>query len=273
MIIARDPQLTPSVPTNGLDAKLVEGNLPTMISPDMNALGFLDSDPSALRYENQSTDPEDVAMKLASLVSPGGRVLDVGCGTGSVTEIIKARVGADVVGIEPDPERQAMAVTRGLQVYCGVLTEEFLVTHGPFQTIIFADVLEHLPNPGKILLIAKKGLLPGGAIVASVPNVAHIVVRMKLLCGRFDYRSCGIMDATHLRWFTRKTLHGFLSNLGFYVTDHLYTVNSSMPEYGSPLFRFVRHKNIMKWMVRVFPDLWGCQHVVRATSVERGPRR
>jgi 2-polyprenyl-3-methyl-5-hydroxy-6-metoxy-1,4-benzoquinol methylase len=238
-----------------------------MASPDQNSLGFLRYNPNALRYENQSTDPDDVAMKLVSLVPQEGRVLDVGCGTGSVTEIVKARTSAHVIGIEPDPERQAIAVRRGLDVYRGFLTEEFLVAHGPFQTILFADVLEHLPNPGEMLLIARKGLAPGGTIVASVPNVAHFFVRMKLLCGRFDYRDCGIMDATHLRWFTSKTLHSFFSNLGFSVTDHLYTVNTSMHEYNAAPFRWMPFKrDVVKLMVRTFPDLWGCQHVVRAKS-------
>lgn len=249
-----------------------------MVSPDRNSLGFLPQNPNALRYENPSTDPEDVAIKLASLVSREGRVLDVGCGTGSVTEIIKARTGAEVIGIEPDPDRQAMAAERGLAVYCGSLTEEFLVAHGPFQTILFADVLEHLSNPGEMILLAKKGLAPGGAIVASVPNVAHLFVRMKLLCGRFDYRDCGIMDATHLRWFTRRTLHSFFWNLGFSITDHLYAINTSMAGYGAAPFRWIPYKReVIKTMVQMFPDLWGGQHVVRAkwqgTRVQPGEYR
>lgn len=236
-----------------------------MTSPDRNSIGFLRDNANALRYEWQSTDSEDVGPKLASLVSRTGRVLDVGCGTGSVTEIIKARTRAEVVGIEPDPTRAAAAVEKGLNVYCGFLTQEFLHEHGPFQTILFADVLEHLPSPGEMLLLAKDGLAPGGAIVASVPNVAHLFVRMRLLCGRFDYRDCGIMDATHLRWFTKESLHSFFSNLGFTVTDHLYTVNSDMPEYGKRPFRWLPYRmRVIRTMVRVFPKLFGCQHVVRA---------
>jgi SAM-dependent methyltransferase len=228
-----------------------------MASPDGNSLGFLRSIPNPLRYDHQSSDPDDVATKLAALVSRTGRVLDVGCGTGSVTEIIKNKTGADVIGIEPDPERQARAVKRGLKVYCGFLSEEFLYQHGPFQTILFADVLEHLPSPGEMLLLAKKGLAPGGAIVASVPNVAHFFVRVKLLCGRFEYRDCGIMDATHLRWFTTDTLHFFFSNLGFAVTDHLYTVNTGMAEYGALPFRWIPHKNdVIRLMVRTSQPFW-----------------
>lgn len=236
-----------------------------MISPDRNSIGFLRSSPDALRYENQSTHPADVGPKLASLVAREGRVLDVGCGTGSVTEIIKARTGAEVIGIEPDPARQAMAVERGLDVHQGFLTEAFLMEHGPFETIVFADVLEHLPNPGEILLLAKRGLTPGGAIVASVPNVAHFSVRLNLLVGRFDYRDSGIMDATHLRWFTKTNLHKFFANLGFRVTDHLYTVNTKMPEYGRRPWRWLPYElQLVGGMVHLFPTLFGCQHVIRA---------
>jgi 2-polyprenyl-3-methyl-5-hydroxy-6-metoxy-1,4-benzoquinol methylase len=239
-----------------------------MTSPDLNSIGFLRSNPNALRYENQSIDPDDVGPKLASLVSRTGRVLDVGCGTGSVTEIIKARTATEVIGIEPDPARQAMAVARGLNVHRGLLTEEFLREHGPFETILFADVLEHLPSPGEILLIAKKGLAPGGAIVASVPNVAHFFVRMNLLFGRFEYSESGIMDATHLRWFTERNLHTFFANIGLAVTDHLYTVNTNMPEYGRRPWRWLPYKmKLIRIMVRLFPKLFGCQHVVRVKPI------
>ena len=241
-----------------------------MISPDRNSIGFLRSSPAALRYEWQSTDPDDVGPRLASLVSHTGRILDVGCGTGSVTEIIKQRTVAEVIGLEPDPARKDAAVRRGLNVYCGILTEDFLREQGPFQTILFADVLEHLPSPGEMILLAKKGLARGGSIVVSVPNLAHIFVRMNLLFGRFDYRDCGIMDATHLRWFTHKTLENFFENLGFVVTDHLYTVNASMPEYGSRPWRWIPfRRQFIKTMVGVAPTLFGCQHIVRAEpSVE-----
>jgi SAM-dependent methyltransferase len=239
-----------------------------MASPDSNSIGFLRDNPNALRYENQSTDPDDVGPKLASLVSRTGRVLDVGCGTGSITEIIRFTSGTDVIGIEPDPARRAMALERGMNVYCELLSEEFLRKHGPFETIVFADVLEHLPNPGEVLLIAKQGLAPGGTIVASVPNVAHFFVRLNLLRGRFEYRDCGIMDATHLRWFTHKTLHRFFFNLGFAVTDHLYTVNSDMSEYRARPWRWLPcERRIIRTMVRVFPNLFGCQHVVRAKPI------
>ncbi len=231
-------------------------------------MGFLRGTVNALRYENHSTDPGDVGPKLASLVSLTGRVLDVGCGTGSITEIIKLRTRTEVIGIEPDPARSAAAVARGLNVHCGFLSEDFLAKYGPFDTIVFADVLEHLPNPGQMLLIAKQGLAAGGSIVASVPNVGHFFIRMNLLRGRFEYRDCGIMDATHLRWFTKATLNQFFENLGFTVTSHLYTVNSEMPEYNGRPWRWLPYKRgLINLLVRAFPNLFGCQHVVQAKPI------
>src|SRR5262245_42234591 len=82
------------------------------------------------------------------------------------------------------------------------VSEEFLREHGRFDTIVLADVIEHLPDPAEMVSLLKQGLVPDGSIVASVPNVAHWFVRIDLLRGSFNYQEMGIMDATHLRWFT-----------------------------------------------------------------------
>jgi methionine biosynthesis protein MetW len=240
-----------------------------MSSPDQNSTGFLLTYPDPIRYENQSRDPGDVGMKLASLIAGNSRVLDVGCGTGSITELIGQETQARIVGIEPDAARAAIARSRGLEVFEGLLSENFLKEHEPFDTIVFADVLEHLPNPGALVLIAKKGLVPGGSIVASVPNIAHWFVRLDLLRGRFDYRDCGIMDATHLRWFTRDTLDRFFDILGFKITQHFYTVNTGMIEYRQSWpwawLPLRARMSLVRLLVNRFPTLFGCQHVVRAT--------
>jgi methionine biosynthesis protein MetW len=230
-------------------------------SPDQDSCGFLAAYPDPTRYENRSRDPDDVGMKLASLIRTKDRVLDVGCGSGSVTELIKEQTQADIVGIEPDPTRAAIARSRGLNVLDGNLSKDVLKECGPFDTIVFADVLEHLPNPAELVLLAKEGLAPRGAIVASVPNVAHWFVRLDLLRGHFDYQDCGIMDATHLRWFTRDILHKFLENLGLELTDHLYTLNSDMVEYRRrcPWKWFSQNTRyrILRTLLRSYPTLFG----------------
>lgn len=240
-----------------------------MPSPDSNAAGFLDHALRADRYENTSVDPDDVAVKIASLIIGGAKVLDVGCGTGSVSEIICKMTGAKLIGIEPDGERAALARARGLEVFQGFLSEGFLQEHGPFDVIIFADVLEHLPDPAEVVLLAKKGLRPGGSIIASVPNIAHWFVRVDLLRGHFNYQDCGIMDATHLRWFTRKTIADFFEKVGFRVTATDCTVNIALPDYHRRLpWRWLRQshrRRLVGGLAKRFPGLFGCQHVIQAT--------
>jgi methionine biosynthesis protein MetW len=240
-----------------------------MSSPDENSSGLLQSSPDALRYEHLSLDPDDAGMKLASLITPKSRILDVGCGTGVVTEIIRGQRSASIIGIEPDAERVRRARARGLDVYLGVLTPEFIQRHGPFDYIVFADVLEHLSNPAEIVTMAKAGLIPGGSVVASIPNVAHWFVRTDLLLGRFDYQDCGIMDATHLRWFTRRTVREFFERLGFQVTASDCTVNVALADYSrrAPwrwLSSSVRRTLVGK-LAAWQPGLFGCQHIIRAT--------
>ena len=240
-----------------------------MTSPDSHSSGFLQTEPDALRYEYLSLDPDDAGMKLAHLIAPNSRVLDVGCGTGVITDTIRRQKSASIIGIEPDAERVQRAVARGLDVHLGVLSLDFIRQHGPFDYIVFADVLEHLPNPAEIVVMAKGGLKPGGSVVASIPNVAHWFVRTDLLRGRFDYQDCGIMDATHLRWFTRRTVREFFERLGFQVTALDCTVNINLPDYQrrNPWRRMphaFRRKLVGK-LAAWSPGLFGCQHIVRAT--------
>jgi methionine biosynthesis protein MetW len=239
------------------------------MSESDNPHGLLETAPDALRYEFQSDESDSVAARIRSFLTPGSRILDVGCGTGALAESIKSRLAVEVVGIEPNAERAAIAKNRGLNVFQGVLSDEFLAEYGLFDVIIFADVLEHLADPGEMLLLAKRGLAPGGAIIVSVPNVAHWFVRWDLLRGRFDYRETGIMDATHLRWFTRESLSAWLRRMGFQITACTTTVNIDLPEYRERLpWKFLSRPvklRVVKTLVRSFPTLFACQYIVRAT--------
>ena len=238
-------------------------------SPDQHSTGFLETAPNSLRYESSSLDPDDVGMKLSGLITPKAKILDVGCGTGAVTEIIRNQTSATIIGIEPDADRVKLAVERGLNVYTGYLTSDYIKEHGPFDYIVFADVLEHLSNPAEIVVMAKEGLKEGGSIIASVPNIAHWFVRMDLLFGRFNYQDCGIMDATHLRWFTRKTIREFFKRLGFEITAFDYTVNIGLPDYyrRTP-WRYMSlsfRRRFAGRLAALWPGLFGCQFVIRAT--------
>ena len=236
-------------------------------SPDDCAAGFIDVlDP--LRYGGQIFDPDEVTGILASLISPGESVLDVGCGTGSVSKILVENCRADVVGIEPDPARAARASSLGLRVHVGYLTPDLIRMVGPFDIVLFADVLEHIPDPYSMLIAARGALRPGGSLLVSVPNVAHWTVRVDIMRGRFTYKPSGIMDATHLRWFTADSLKSLVTSAGYTVKSYRAAAGTILEDNifrrpsswfpGRPTSLFLRFAS------RRWPNLFGCQHVLKA---------
>jgi methionine biosynthesis protein MetW len=157
--------------------------LARVATPDTHARGFVEANLDALRYDEPSDEPDETAYVLRRLMPAKARVLDVGCGTGSLTLAVTKEADAEVLGIEPDPQRAEHARKRGLKVVCGVADPDLLRKLGLFDVIILADVVEHLAEPADLLAELRSALAPGGRILASVPNVAHWTVRLRLLIG------------------------------------------------------------------------------------------
>lgn len=229
---------------------------------DLSARGFVSEMPDSLRYAASTRVTFEATGMICSRVPRGSRVLDVGCGTGSISSLIIAECGAELVGIEPDPDRAAACRDRGMEVVCGYFDDETADRLGNFDIIMFADVLEHVPDPVSLLERAAKHLTPNGRVLVSVPNVAHWTVRWALLRGRFDYQPIGIMDATHLRWFTSRTIERVLTAAGLSVEDHDRTSGAWMYVYRHFPARF--RARWVRALVRFAPDLFGCQHIVSA---------
>lgn len=222
-----------------------------------------------LRYDWGTGAPQEVAHMLADLVPVGSRVLDVGCGTGSVSRRIADTRNAKIIGIEPNSHRAAAARARGVEVYQEPFTPGIVQRLEPFNVILFADVLEHVADPGSFLQFARPALLPGGRVVASVPNVAHWTVRLDLLHGRFDYQPTGIRDATHLRWFTADTVRSLFETNGLRVIRLQHTAGVALPDYAERRpWRWIsrdRRDAIVRALARRLPLLFGCQHIIHAT--------
>jgi len=238
-----------------------------MATIDEGARGLLTELPSPLRYGGQDLDPAESTAMIASMIPSGARVLDVGCGTGSVSRLIIDACGCTVLGLEPDADRAAVAVSNGVDVIGTELTEELISQLGLFDVVLFADVLEHLVDPFEMLRLAQKFLLVGGAIVASLPNIAHWTVRLNLLRGRFDYQPVGIMDATHLRWFTRRSLYRLFTQAGYRVAETKASAGMWMEVYQAPPWRWIPRRVLRKLLhgaAQAWPTLFGCQYVVRA---------
>jgi 2-polyprenyl-3-methyl-5-hydroxy-6-metoxy-1,4-benzoquinol methylase len=152
------------------------------------------------------------------LVGNGKRVLDVGCSSGELAGLLKAN-DCSIVGIEYDPEAAEKAKERCDQVIVADLEaiENFPFKEKEFDHILFMDVLEHLRDPSSILKRLRPFLKTDGTVIISIPNIANQSIRFSLLFGRWNYAEYGILDRTHLRFFTRKTAITLVTEAGFAI--------------------------------------------------------
>jgi len=94
---------------------------------------------------------------------------------------------------------------------------------GQFDVIVYGDILEHLRNPMEVIKGLNRSLRPDGRVIVSVPNFAHLWVRLNLLAGRFEYADRGILDRTHLRFFTVRSFKRFLEEAGLETEEMVAT--------------------------------------------------
>jgi SAM-dependent methyltransferase len=156
--------------------------------------------------------------EVAALVPPGcQRVLDIGCGSGQLGRLLVER-GHHVTGIELVPEiaEEARSWLDHVAV-ADVEADGFPFADDSFDTIIFADVLEHFVDPWRVLREAVDLLEPGGQVIASIPNLQHIDVITRLIRGRWHYRDHGITDYGHLRFFTLATIRDLFAQANLEV--------------------------------------------------------
>jgi 2-polyprenyl-3-methyl-5-hydroxy-6-metoxy-1,4-benzoquinol methylase len=167
---------------------------------------------------NNANDPRTLALRL---ISPGKAVLELGPATGRVTRVLSER-GCKIVAVEQDG-----TMAPKLEPYCSrvivgdverLLLEEVFGKQR-FDVILAGDFLEHLAHPLELLQKLKRYLSEGGYVVASVPNIAHGSVRLSLLQGRFEYKDIGILDRTHLRFFTLESILRLFCDAGFAIVD------------------------------------------------------
>ena len=169
------------------------------------------------RYAHE-IDPNggSAAARLARLVQPGQKVLELGTGPGTVTRILHSK-GCKVTGVEMDPETLAMC-----QPFCEKTLQANLedphwhesLHNEKFDVVLCADVLEHLRDPRPLLSLLPSFLNDQGFVLMSLPNASHLTVVASLLAGRFPYQSKGLLDNTHLRFFGREDIDAMLRECG-----------------------------------------------------------
>lgn len=165
-------------------------------------------------------DSQDSLAKLARLVQPASRVLDLGAGPGVLGRYLVEQLGCTMDGVEGNPAAAAEAAPWYRRMECADLerinlTERFSGCRYDF--VLCADILEHLRRPGDLLAQLINLLAPNGRVLASVPNVAYAGLIADLLAGEFRYRPEGLLDETHLRFFTLTSLSRLLEQHGLRV--------------------------------------------------------
>jgi 2-polyprenyl-3-methyl-5-hydroxy-6-metoxy-1,4-benzoquinol methylase len=176
-------------------------------------------------------------------LDPQARILEIGCGNGA-TGALALREGkcGSFIGVEMFAPVAAEAAQVLTEVLVGNV-EEMDLPFAPasFDALIMSEVLEHLVNPEQTLARLALLIKPGGLVMASSPNIAHWKVIKNLIAGRFDYEESGVMDRTHLRWFTPRSFQQMFENAGITV-DSVTPIMPPMPLAARLLFRLIRPK-------------------------------
>jgi methionine biosynthesis protein MetW len=182
-------------------------------------------------------------MTLVRLVPHGSAVLDVGCASGYLGALL-AQHGCRVWGLDADAEAVAAvpACYEDVRVVDLEQAVELPWSQRSFDVVVVADVLEHLRDPRRVLRTLGRYVVPGGHVIVSLPNVAHVSVRLPLLFGRFAYRETGILDESHCHLYTFATARELVESSGLRVDS----VRGTSDHFGaalgpaSPVRRFLR---------------------------------
>lgn len=165
-------------------------------------------------------DSGDSLALIARKITRGSRVLELGAATGYFSRFLKEELGCTVDGVELDAAMAERASAYCEKLLVADLGKERLLDHfnaAAYDFIVCADVLEHLYSPAALLEQLPALLRPGGKVAVSIPNVGYAGLILDLIAGDFQYRDEGLLDRTHIRFFTRGSFTGILETLGYEV--------------------------------------------------------
>lgn len=207
-------------------------------------------------------DPNNTHAILLRLVGEERNVFEVGPATGYMTQIMAERQNCRVTGFEINAVAATAARPYLQRMIVGDLEnpQDLAQVNGQFDVILIADVLEHIAWPVEPLRTLHGCLGSSGRLIVSLPNVGHWSARRALLLGRWDLTDRGLMDRTHLRWYTRRTAVALLESTGYRVVKR--RCSYAFPAH----WRFGLGPRLAAWaqaraMPGAFDDLFALQHI------------
>ena len=230
--------------------------------------GFGDGSRIALTDEYQLKPSEDSSHgRICAFLQcrPPSRVLDLGCSSGLLAQRLREMghhvTGVDVNQIEGVGDRTDEFIRSDLND--GIPPE---VGSG-FDIVLAADVLEHVQNPAALLSQMREVLAPSGTVVLCVPNIAHWYPRFRSTLGLFDYDQRGILDSTHLRFFTRRSLVRLVERRGFGIR-RIEPVGLPLDALGVAGAKARTVRLLDNVLSNLWPTMFGYQFIVEATPVK-----
>lgn len=220
-------------------------------------------------YEYEvDTTTETGPANVVRLVGQGKRVLEIGCGPGSITKVMAQQGGCQVTGLELDPEAIKKVTPYCVKVMQADLNSStwpnLLEGEERYDVVVAADVLEHLYDPWKALQRMIPLINENGYLVISLPHVGHAAVMACLINGDFEYRDWGLLDRTHIRFFCLKNIEALFAQANLKIIEARYITKppeatefaaawSKIPSSLKSELRKIDHSEVYQVVVKVVP--------------------
>lgn len=233
-----------------------------------------------MKYHRENYDIDKVCplwadYQVVQLIKPNSTILEIGCATGYIGKFLKEKRNCKMYAVEIDKESAELAKPYYEKIIVGDVENDDTIKQIPdirFDYILCMNVLEHLRNPKEVLVKLKKFIKPeDGYLVATIPNVAHWSIRLKLLFGNFDYgkgkgifgsdHGIALLDETHLRFFTRKTMIEMFQYAGYEIVYWSFDPDKGIPKFHGLFLRIPGGWKFLKIFYSLWPNLFAGQFV------------
>lgn len=215
-----------------------------------------------LRYNQLNLRKYEAHAIILSIIEPHSKVLDLGCASGYIGKYLKIEKKCEIWGIEQDKNLAVKARKIMKRVFIKDLRNiNNLNINTKFDAILLADVVEHITFYDQLLRSIKKYMKSGGKLIISTPNIANISIRWNLFLGKFNYSEKGILDKTHVHFFTKNSLLYTLRSHGYKIESIDYSADfGQIPIFGR-ILKFIP-KNIQYKITTVFNTILSIQFIV-----------